>query len=110
MIQSNTLRIGNMVSYNGNIETIWELRERHCYVINKMTPVEYELLEPIQITEDVLVRMGFLKLDNEYAFGNFFVYKEREKFMSGITELESVSHLQNLQFFIQGKELTLKDL
>lgn len=54
MIQSNTLRIGNLVSYNGNVETIWELREAHCFLVGKMIPIAYEDLEPIQITEELL--------------------------------------------------------
>jgi len=123
MIQANELRIGNLYSQFGHIESIsWvNLKELES------APKDQLWCKPMPFTEEWLLRLGFVKKgDNEeYRFEfkkivNGFVFdfitdwntqsldnKFIVQFCKTRTNIKHVHHLQNLYFALTNKELTL---
>ena len=128
MIQINELRIGNLIRVNGILSKI--------EIINNELDEVYFLgedfyhsdfccnIEPIQITEEWLLKLGFSVL-NESSSGKRYGYvingvfdsdltftfwkttREAGKFFRRDLELKSVHQLQNLYFALTGAELTV---
>jgi len=120
MIKPNELRIGNLLMYSDN-SGIWKVSGIHefgidCFDDIEETYMEYENFEGIPLTEEWLVKFGFIKdlgltygLDKlnisltgvQYDFGrtyfNSWCILERQP--------EFVHQLQNLYFALIGKEL-----
>lgn len=129
MIQSNTLRIGNLVRYQGEVVEIIGIPTKYHVAINKDLKeglASCEDLEPIQITEELLQKSS-LKLWNTNEESNTIwfwppsdLYKtidlgEYNRAGGNIHVLikENLKYLHDLQNCIKsitGKELTLKDL
>ena len=64
-MEARELRIGNLVDYYGNIVTINSINDNDVG-FSDYVPVDYPLLEeinPIPITEDWLVKLGFELID-----------------------------------------------
>jgi hypothetical protein len=128
MIQSNELRIGNNIFYNGNkneIGVVTEIKQSFDPIIqyvgiNGRQDLYYQTkhIKPIPLTEGWLVRFGFFKHNNAYvlekpkensinfqfSIWNDFTYNSSEFPI----ELKHVHELQNLYWVLCGKELTLK--
>lgn len=130
MIQTNELRIGNLLQ-DKVTKTLLEVIELNksdivTYVIDRsMFPLnEGWGLEPIELTEEWLLKLGFEKSNDLDAYCHVVVndnwaklyynpkYKICELSISGYgvdIKIKSVHKLQNLYFFLTGQELTLKD-
>ena len=126
MIQANELRIGNWVSvekqgvrYNERIQSI----SAYSGKFNTFEDPHYErieTLEPISLTEEWLLKLGFKK-QMAWTFyipiiGNMkLVYYLGEKGWSignkeySDHECKYVHQLQNLYFALTGEELTIKN-
>ena len=120
MIKSNGLRIENYVSVFGNISIVSEILENKIGVKSDCgTPCEidyydYNEIEPIPITEEILLKCGFSKFkgDNSDCFLNDFETSCNMEllFWKG-TEIKNIKHLhqlQNLYFALTGKEIEIK--
>ena len=64
MIDKKELRIGNSVSYKGEVYAVLEIGgDLKCMIesklLNRTWWILYETLDPIPITEEALVKMGF---------------------------------------------------
>jgi len=119
MILSSELRIGNWVTVIGNFEQIEEISKDYFEtksVISMCSDDETEP-KPIPLTEEILLKCGFVKdgdlyhnnialhLGSDGTFNynvNFFEY-------SNLQEIKYVHQLQNLYFFLtMGEELNIE--
>lgn len=100
------LRIGNYVRHHG---PIMKLNIHDLYRFHD----NYIKLEPVELTEEYLIELGFKKLDH-YSFvkKGTFIYKRKRGFIYGSREREvnikSVHQLQNLFFSLTGTEIQFK--
>ena len=125
MIQPQLLRIGNYIEYNGEIIKL-DGSLLCCYIQNEL---EFPL-NPIPLTEEILLKFGFEKDENEifhidlfthylelmYSMDCYYpIYIEKAQMSSeneqriGLNNLEFVHQLQNLYFALTGEELTFKN-
>lgn len=127
MISANELRIGNLVNYEGNPFYIWsEITKYSVDLDDKETKhvkaAAFDELEPIPITEEWLLNLGFTNwvtsrgIENDYFVHNnlfpvkinfYLPYNYLNIYIGGIT-LKYVHQLQNLYFALTGKELEIK--
>ena len=115
MITAQELRIGNLVK---------PIKPRHNEKFIKVESIDYDLInirfrpyeinevEPIALTEELLIELGFEKQ------GNSFRLNEYEYFLNGVfndwergytinENVIYVNRLQNLFWVLTGKELTI---
>ena len=118
MIQPQELRIGNYVEYR--IQD--ELDERKEWLeLSTIDATDLVILEsgidedfrPIPLTEEILLKFGFLKDDNFYHLNNIWISNFYENYFSldgfDETKIEYVHQLQNLYFALTGEELKFKN-
>lgn len=135
MITANELRIGNLVTYKGDIFNIWSIgnnstpnKESYYVCLDSqrsdkhLKGISIQDISPISLTEEWLLKFGF----NESASGNYheikltnrsslfkiidddFITMEIGGDMPDETELKHIKYvhqLQNLFFALSGKEL-----
>jgi hypothetical protein len=125
MIDARELRIGNLVKIPFGIGGVYELCGRECWLIfngHSFTESKqlYESIQPIELTEDVLIKCGFKYFPNNKSFQfdtnmgfslwgrpdtGINVYVEREECGESIKYLHQ---LQNLYYCLIGEELEIK--
>ena len=116
------LRIGNLVCYNGKMVTVKQITKHKIGYHTKpdKTIMNYARLceiEPIPITEELLLKCGFGEPCDgvyEHNYGDFEVTKERENWWvtwNGGTDfwfdIKYLHQLQNAYYLAIGKELEL---
>lgn len=131
MIKSKELRKGNIIKckvhlpigFNQNKiyhSSILELRS-DCVETNEGF-YKYKDIDPMPLTEDILIRNGAEKRnDNELLFHSndsdlpdLVLVKEEDKFYFGVegnkysVAIESVHHFQNLYFAIKGRDIDIE--
>jgi hypothetical protein len=126
-MKSNELRIGNLVMYsNGNILfKVIGISEFGIDIENKVekTYIEYDEFEPILLTKEWLLNLGFKKdvdgsfmkndisifLDKRFKT-NLFLQENQDNFkwFSYEYKIQYVHQLQNLYFALTGDELIFK--
>ena len=139
MIQPQELRIGNNVNTEFGIAEVIGIYEdvvdvKGVSVIDNSSEnkisistrnfdgcVEYEKIQPIPLTEEILLKLGFEKSsDNEqwfigiYGFcivfdGVDWCFKPRINDDLIVCYLKNIHQLQNLYFALTGEELTFKN-
>ncbi|AZA91146.1 Uncharacterised protein [Chryseobacterium nakagawai] len=112
MIALQELRLGNKVLRNGIVvnvdnQTFWDIEKY---------PDQYE---PIELTEDWLLKMGFEKLVHKYyKLGDYSVSMPKDEIRFIIcnymesppsVKIKHVHQLQNLFHSLCGEELTIKE-
>ena len=119
MIKPNELRIGNCIDYGGSYECNGIFTEEFARYMFDVRD-EWDLLEPIPITEDLLVKMGFYKSQNDESefytalWDVFVIAKDTdyECHLMGpdcfLARINYVHQLQNLYFVLTGEELEVK--
>lgn len=132
MIQPQELRIGNSVNTELGIAEVIGIYEdvvdvKGVSVIDNSSEnkisistrsfdgcVEYEKIQPIPLTEEILLKFGFLKDDNFYHLNNIWISNFYENYFSldgfDETKIEFVHQLQNLYFALTGEELKFEDI
>ncbi len=127
MIQANELRIGNWVAANSPAMIVKEINQYEVglYMPNSEADLfheEIEKLEPIPLTEDILLKCGFEKeyFGNNllgYNNGDFNIYRKptgnndllpcfKENIASNVP-IKYLHQLQNVHHSLTGKELTI---
>jgi len=119
-MKASELRIGNLVSYHENISIVHGITDPdygngiHIHYEHTCIGCEHELIEPIPITEEWLVKFGFNTEDGKlYISPNGYAFTLQKngvvKFMGLIfrKNMKYVHQLQNLYFALTGKELTI---
>ena len=124
-MEANELRIGNLVgSYNkGEEDRVLTINAQNILVEAKANKQGYTRYRPIPLTEEWLLKFGFMKskvssqFDKEkltIQIANELEYhkKGRVYFNSWAILEESIKYvhqLQNLYFALTGEELTIKE-
>lgn len=120
------LRIGNLIEDElaGNLTLqVTGIIEQHCFVKRIDEPLSYDLqwgfIQPIPLTEEWLVRMGFKKKKyfGEWTYNDIITfYKGLKQGYLGCphpegedidVECKHVHQLQNLYYALTGKELSI---
>ncbi|MBP1165072.1 hypothetical protein JOE44_001956 [Chryseobacterium sp. PvR013] len=123
MIAPQELRLGNLTKDSrGKILTVLELLESYArvYTIRKewWSSTSYDDLEPIELNEDWLFKLGYECNKNEYSisghdrFNVFQSVKGPYIFCDdkiAIKYVKYVHELQNIFFALTGEELTIKE-
>lgn len=115
-LTAQDLRIGNYVMYNGVIHTVLEIRVFNCELRNDegYNIVEHEEIEPIPLTEDILLKCGFECYEFDKGHPNQYRFKSRlivirngyfYDYGTGI-KIEFLHKLQNLYYEL-GNELKI---
>ena len=113
-MKGKEFRIGNLV-YGKKIETVRGMIDGYVW-FNDEANLHIELCQPIPLTEEWLLNLGFYKYkgDNSDCFLNGFetACNMRMLFYKGslIKNINFVHQIQNLYFALTGEELTIKKL
>lgn len=113
MVKSNELRIGNIVTDEfGGERVIVSLNKKSIDFEYGITDM-YDMCDPIQLSEEWLLKMGFEKTNGEFKKARFRIYQPVNYtgflFCEGslvLREIKYVNQLQNLYFALTGEELT----
>ena len=105
-MKSNDLRLGNYVKFNGNISEVLEIRKnliRPEYLMDDgkllhRPLVEIDRIEPIELTEEWLLRFGFEKIeysDERHGFGDEYHLKVNEDIFLNYSDDFSLAIFRN---------------
>lgn len=121
-MKANELRIGNWYHFADNDGIVYrrvkEIKQNEFGLFGDYDGVNFEICQPIPLTEEWLVRFGFYKnIDTElFEKGGYQIDLSVLKchfylpdFGDWYKELEYVHQLQNLYFALTGEELTLSE-
>lgn len=117
------LRIGNLILFNGEYREISSLHNDNTLRLRKGNNCEgcYSInnIKPIELTEEILMQCGFLKVRYEkFSHDNFKKLKAFPHpmingfgiYLEGFCSLPNVKHLhqlQNIYFSLTGEELQI---
>jgi hypothetical protein len=119
----NELRIGNLVRYQEDTTIkqgiVYCLNYTNCTVGCKFgrDTVKYSNIEPIPLTEEWLLKFGFIQKNNQFFLENFRFHIEKPCNYDGyifcdnhivLTETKHIHQLQNLYFALTNEELIYK--
>jgi len=122
MIQANELRENNKLSFLGEVVTfdyITKKRDDGVFWIKvKEQNIEHKNIhfQPIELTEELLLKCGFVKDMGEYSIDNFnfvinardyIVYTNDEFDYKEICKIYYLHQLQNLYFALTQTELKI---
>lgn len=132
MIEARELRQGNSILIDGVTPgTIKELRETHAKVLyqgdvngnigDRMSPIDYDRIKPIPLTEERLLEFGFkdgqielihpdkLLIISATVGGKYYFYLEdTDGSTFSLNYIQYAHQLQNLYFTLTGEELVSK--
>ena len=114
MLDAKDLRIGNLIKWitTNTVEVVQEINS--CGKYHLINNVQITDAEPIELTEEWLLRFGLTK-HNGYPYkflDGFIKIRNGEyffKYHNLDIKLNYVHNLQNLHYVITQTELTLKD-
>lgn len=125
-MKANELRIGNYIFDNEIVGSI----TKTCIWNENENIILFDEIEPIHLTEEWLIKFGFLKQEYRYLTKYYFYlnllshgeisFHNTEKgfkidlgtttgYHVGTTNIKYVHQLQNLYFALTGEELTIKN-
>ena len=113
-MKASELRIGNLIEFHRKIELIKGIEDDWVGLSKSYrVPLNALGLNPIELTEEWLIKMGFGDTGNKKwihgKFG-FSLIKGFKFYKSGVLpEVKYVHQLQNLYFALTGEELTIKN-
>jgi hypothetical protein len=119
-LKANELRTENLLMHDGEVVVIDSIQQSLLSVKGNNYWELMKDFEPIPLTEDWLIRLGFEKTSNNEHTKDRFVFRKQQHDLvingfeydyNGIllTRPEYVHTLQNLYFALMGEELTLKN-
>lgn len=120
-MKSTELRVGNLVLHNKQIFEIYDIISTQDSVIigqgddtGGLQEVFISEIEPIQLTEDILLKCEFEKDDCFYHLNGIWISNFYEDYYSldGFEEsiIKFLHQLQNLYFSLTGQELYVTNL
>jgi hypothetical protein len=126
-MEARELRINNLIEVEGNIIEVGIIKEKFISwnvakypenkVWNPFIPTNDIRINPIPLTEEWLLKFGFLKLGEGYEFWESSVFNIEFIrnhwhfcYTSNVlcTHIKYLHQLQNLYFALVGEELTIK--
>ena len=133
MIQLQEIRIGNLVfdKKRNRIVTVWGIESNHDKIVvnfangSGVYSIDLKHIEPIPITEEILLKFGFYFEDGFYclrinntafitiillgSYVNYELSNFRQKIVFSRGEFSGVHQLQNLYFDLKGERLMFKN-
>lgn len=133
MIQLQEIRIGNLVfdKKRNRIVTVWGIESNHDKIVvnfangSGVYSIDLKHIEPIPITEEILLKFGFYFEDGFYclrinntafitiillgSYVNYELSNFRQKIVFSRGEFSGVHQLQNLYFDLKGEHLMFKN-
>jgi hypothetical protein len=120
MITAGEIRIGNFVNYGYKIATVNAIREDgglNVKLENTLLGAEFDCFDPIPLTPEILVALGFELLPWGYVKKSMKDFGVRLNLLSfsydvsgnNPVRLKYLHQLQNLYFALTGEELILTD-
>ena len=113
IMETKDLRIGNYVSYLGEPQEVLGMDKTQVYIkpFNFVLFLDINEVEPITLTEEWILKLGFEKLCN-FRFhinkpANYDGFLFCEGYSVITDRIHYVYQLQNLYFSLTGKELKL---
>lgn len=113
MVRAEELRIGNWLQHSGSKTPYMVTLER--FWKDYVTADAFYYLEPIELTEDILIKCGFKKsqfLNITFDLNGFIITNNGNGFIlsTGIfnVKVKYLHQLQNLIYSLTGEELTIK--
>lgn len=97
----------NILTAKCSFQNIKEGETNYYYNYN------YKDLEPVELTDEILLRLGFVLVNGYYHKNDIWIGKNKIFWYDtdqrhGFVELKYLHQLQNLYFALCGKELELK--
>ena len=129
MIKIQELRIGNMLFVEGTFIKVGKIEENSISwniakdtakfkIWNPFLPISDKRINPIPLTEEILLEFGFFKKLGNYELENFRFHISQPMNFDGFVfcegysvitdKIQFVHQLQNLYFDLTGDELTFK--
>ena len=117
-MKSRELRIGSIIDFEGLLCEVQEFDTSGAVVYIPETGesewIDIFQFSPYPITDDILVRCGFIEASPSiFELETFWISKHEGKYFYTSTvkniELEGLHSLQNLYMVMEGKELTIAD-
>jgi hypothetical protein len=119
MIQANELRLGNLIHFpylGSNVEVIGiALKDdARLFIQTKLNNNSFfelpEKYNPIELTEEWLIKFGFRRIDKyTFVINGIFIHMRKRGFVySKNLIVKTVHQLQNLYWCLTGKELIIK--
>jgi hypothetical protein len=128
-IKASELRIGNLVDLGNRIAKVTEINHLACVVVDleetQDTIEDYERVKGIPLTEEWLLKSGFIRHHTDYANDIIYIKNvpNNTEFEWGVYPnevgsgiqiqnrklLKYVHQLQNLYFALTGEELVVKE-
>ena len=123
MIKENDLRLNNLVKWNGLVQKITAIAFGNCLLDKYPTadyPVELIEIDPIPLTEKILLSCGFKKRKSCFGYWIYEIMFHHTVFSvedvdfglcyfyignTHVSQTKNVHELQNLYFSITGEEL-----
>jgi hypothetical protein len=123
-MEANEVRKGNLVDFRGQTETVYQIRNSGVCFFRGTTKTGvitqsyvWEAIKPIPLTEEWLLKFGFLKrkkslaldvFENKVLYIRFDNQDKYQFFLNGkYIQIHYLHQLQNLYFALTGTELTL---
>lgn len=116
-MEANELRIGNLIMVDGFIEIIKSINEIGINIFLDdgiiIEYAEFYELEPIKLTEEILLKCGFIPcsiIDNHFNISGMCIWKCNDMFLcdkNGV-HIKYLHQLQNLYWCLTNEELTIK--
>lgn len=121
------LRIGNWVKYRGEPVKVEQLRVNCLGIANSDVLVDYNEIEPIELTKEVLLKVGFEKNGNVYILIcggikiSYYTDKVKQSLDINVSrekrfyknelrsyDIEYLHQLQNAYYLLVNKELKIE--
>ena len=133
-MKTTELRIGNLVSFRGRMATVYQVSRSEISIMYKgyikeidevcRSTVSIKDIEPVRITEEILIKSGFYKDEDSIRFyikhvmnssicafrvllSNTGLYFPNTSNVEWGVNVTGVHQLQNLYFAITGQELSV---
>lgn len=111
-MKANELRLNNYVKHNGNFYQVEEISDEWLQIDNYQLNTELNEIEPIPLTEEILLKCGFFEGQIGYYFLNDITISVEGQVYFGdeetwVAELQYLHQLQNLYFALTNQELEI---
>ena len=113
-MEAKDLRIGNLVRIAGGDYEVEVLNVTNSIFLSSMGAQDIKDVKPIPITEEWLLKFGFVKEDDNYELKQVRINLNNQTTKIGagwigidINHCKHVHQLQNLYFALTGEELNL---
>jgi hypothetical protein len=111
-MKANELRIGNLVEKHYKLHNETKRFDNIGYldIANIYMNIGEIGYNPILLTEEWLLKLGFKKFCKDYAKKGIILHTRKRGFIirKSVPQMDYVHQLQNLYFALTGEELTIK--